>query len=89
MASVPVPDIAAYHHARYVPGNVVVAAAGSVDHDRIVELVQGTLPGQEDGGLPSRPEPAPPGAAPRLCFQSKETEQYHLCLGAPGLSRSD
>ena len=29
---------------------------------------------------------APP---PGLRFQSKETEQYHVCLGAPGISRSD
>ena len=29
---------------------------------------------------------APP---PRLAFQRKDTEQYHLCLGAPGISRSD
>src|SRR4030095_242856 len=26
---------------------------------------------------------------PRLTFQRKNTEQYHLCLGAPGISRSD
>jgi predicted Zn-dependent peptidase len=26
---------------------------------------------------------------PGLRFQRKETEQYHVCLGAPGLSRSD
>jgi predicted Zn-dependent peptidase len=30
-------------------------------------------------------EPPPP----RLRFQRKETEQYHVCLGAPGISRSD
>ena len=29
---------------------------------------------------------APP---PGLRFQRKDTEQYHLCLGAPGISRSD
>jgi predicted Zn-dependent peptidase len=29
---------------------------------------------------------APP---PGLRFERKETEQYHLCLGAPGISRSD
>jgi len=29
---------------------------------------------------------APP---PRLRFQRKDTEQYHVCLGAPGISRSD
>src|SRR5205823_1706991 len=26
---------------------------------------------------------------PGLRFQRKETEQYHVCLGAPGISRSD
>jgi predicted Zn-dependent peptidase len=26
---------------------------------------------------------------PRLKFQRKDTEQYHVCLGAPGISRSD
>ena len=29
---------------------------------------------------------APP---PRLRFQRKDTEQYHVCLAAPGISRSD
>ncbi len=28
-------------------------------------------------------------ATPRLCFHSKETEQYHICFGAPGLRRDD
>src|SRR5919112_722604 len=36
--SVPVPDIAAYHGTRYGRDNLVVAAAGNVDHERIVEL---------------------------------------------------
>jgi predicted Zn-dependent peptidase len=27
--------------------------------------------------------------APGIRFQRKDTEQYHLCLGAPGISRSD
>jgi predicted Zn-dependent peptidase len=26
---------------------------------------------------------------PRLRFQRKDTEQYHVCLGAPGISRTD
>ena len=25
----------------------------------------------------------------RLCFHAKETEQYHICFGAPGLTRED
>ena len=42
----PVETIAAFHAARYVPGSVVIAAAGSVDHDQIVELAERTLGGQ-------------------------------------------
>ena len=34
-------------------------------------------------------EPAPDALTPRLCFHKKETEQYHLCLGAPGMARGD
>ena len=89
VSSVPVPDIAAYHRARYSPGNLVVAAAGSVDHDRIVSLVEGALDGAARNGSVAAPEPAPARVDPRLCFHEKETEQYHLTLGAPGLARGD
>jgi predicted Zn-dependent peptidase len=83
--------IQGYHSAMYQPGNVVLAAAGNVDHDELVALVQGALEraGQMKPDAPRvRPtlvkEP-PPG----LRFQQKETEQYHICLGAPGIARSD
>ena len=33
IASIPIPDIAAYHQARYTGANVVVGAAGHLDHD--------------------------------------------------------
>ncbi len=88
IGSVPVPDIAAYHNARYVPGNIVVAAAGSVDHERVVELVAAATPDVTGASIPldgDGPAPAPA----RLCFHAKPTEQYHLCLGGPGLRRSD
>src|ERR1700755_1357456 len=38
------PDpIQRYHDEMYVPGNIVLAAAGNIDHERIVELVSGAL----------------------------------------------
>ena len=85
----PVGDIAAFHARRYVPASVVVAAAGSVDHDAIVELAERTLSGLRAGETAPAPEPAPALPQARVRFQAKETEQVHVCLGAPGLARGD
>jgi predicted Zn-dependent peptidase len=77
-----------FHGEQYVPANVVVAAAGSVDHDALVELVRSSgveRPGQAPPALPG----PPPSEPARMRFISKETEQYHLCLGAPGIARDD
>ena len=78
------PDaLRAFHAARYVPTNVVVAAAGSVDHDALVELVERAGIERIGGRAPALP--AAPDAQPaRRRFFAKETEQYHVCLGAPG-----
>ena len=90
IASVPVPDIAGYHDSHYTAPNIVVAAAGSVTHERIVELVSEAL----DGSRPSgdrrlEPEPAPAEAGSRVSFHHKETEQFHVCLGGRGIPRAD
>jgi len=86
ISSVPVPEIAAWHDGRYVPGNIVVAAAGNLDHDRIVGLVDAAVAGAEPA--PEVPG-GPNGVAPTLRFFAKETEQYHLCVGGPGVPRGD
>ncbi len=81
----------AYHRGLYTPGNIVVAAAGSIDHDRLVGLVQKAV--DRRGVLAEGKARVRPllGKAPKpgLRFQRKDTEQYHVCLGAPGVSRSD
>jgi predicted Zn-dependent peptidase len=89
VGSVPVPQIASYHDDRYVAANMVVSAAGSLDHDRVVELVEGALDGHRTADQPPHGEAAPGVNGPRLGFHQKETEQYHLCLGAPGIPRGD
>jgi predicted Zn-dependent peptidase len=87
IASVPVPDIASYHDGRYVGSNLVVTAAGNLEHDRLVELVSRLAPATPGSVEPF--EAAPATIAPRRCFHEKQTEQYHLCLGGPGLARGD
>jgi predicted Zn-dependent peptidase len=83
--------IGAYHKNAYVSGNVVLAAAGNLDHDRLLGLLEHA----------ARHRVEPPAARvrvrtplvkeppPSVRFQRKDTEQYHVCIGAPGISRSD
>jgi predicted Zn-dependent peptidase len=90
VAGTPAVDLHTFHSGRYTPGNVVVAAAGSVDHDHLVELVRSTMSdasGDRAAGLPALPLPDASGA--RVGFAAKETEQYHVTLGAPGIARDD
>ena len=89
VSSVPVPDIAAYHDARYVPGNIVVAAAGNVDHDAHRGAGGGRVRRRAAVAAPAGTRIADGAGAPAAASTSKDTEQYHLCLGAPGIPRGD
>jgi predicted Zn-dependent peptidase len=88
IASIPIPDIESYRGAHYTGPGIVVGAAGHLDHGRIVELAERFVTTPADGVGPPAPETDLDGAA-RLCFQQKDTEQYHICFGAPGLRRDD
>jgi predicted Zn-dependent peptidase len=88
VSSVPVPEIAAYHDSRYTGSNVVVAAAGNVEHERLVDLVAAACSDASNGSSEGAAQ-APGAVSPRAAFHSKSTEQYHLCLGAPGIARMD
>jgi predicted Zn-dependent peptidase len=85
----PVEQIAAFHAARYVPASVVVAAAGSVDHDHVVELARRTLGDRAATATPPPIEAAPHDPRPSVRFAQKDTEQCHVTLGAVGLARPD
>jgi predicted Zn-dependent peptidase len=83
--------IAGYHRSMYTGGNIVVSAAGNITHDKFVSLLQRfearSAVAQREGPHVRRPITRVP--PPGLRFQRKDTEQYHLCLGAPGIARSD
>jgi predicted Zn-dependent peptidase len=88
ISSIPVPDIGAYHRSRYTGGNIVVAAAGNVEHERIVELAGKHVEPSKSGSPAEGLEPPTVDGA-RVGFQEKETEQYHVCLGGGGIDRND
>ena len=88
-------QIAGHYAARYKPQNLVVAAAGSLDHAEVVDLTRsafGAVLTGEAGPLPPRvPGQAvasgPSGTGVRLV--SRGIEQANLVLGCGGLSRTD
>jgi predicted Zn-dependent peptidase len=83
--------IGAYHRSMYVPGNVVVAAAGNLDPNDLLSLLEAAERKVRESPTKGRrvrsPLVKPP--PPSLRFSRKDTEQYHVCLAAPGIARSD
>ena len=85
-------QLAAFHASRYRPGSIVIAAAGSVDHDALTEMVRAAEPpAAEVAPAPELSEAARslPEFNPRINFLAKDTEQYHVCVGGGGIGRED
>jgi predicted Zn-dependent peptidase len=84
-------SIASYHRAMFGPGSIVLSAAGNVDHGRLVELLQAAESKLADppARSPRVRSPLVKEPPPGVRFVRKDTEQYHVCVAAPGISRSD
>jgi predicted Zn-dependent peptidase len=82
--------IARYWRRHYTPGNLVVASAGNCRHDEVVELVAGAF-GELGEGAPigPRPQRARPRTSRGLTVRRRPTDQAHVVLGGPGISRGD
>ena len=87
ISTVPVPTISEWHDRRYTGANIVIAAAGNLEHDAVVEMVSNAV--AVDGAAAKAVTASPNGVTPVLRFHEKETEQYHLCMGGPGIPRGD
>jgi predicted Zn-dependent peptidase len=87
ISSIPIGDIDAYHSARYVAPNIVVGAAGHLEHEAICELARRFISPPAES--PEGPNGGQPNDEPGLRFFEKETEQYHVCFGATGITRDD
>ncbi|MFO7274257.1 MAG: pitrilysin family protein [Bacillota bacterium] len=83
-------EILAYKNRHYVPANMVIAAAGHLEHERVVEWVDklfGPLP-PASHGRPA-PEAPPDPKGPAIVVRQKDIEQAHLVLGTAALSLDD
>ncbi len=80
--------IAGFHAREFSPANLVVAAAGNVDHDQLVAMVERAFGESSNTAHASSVAPgtnghSPVTATPILIEQKKELEQAHLVIAAP------
>jgi predicted Zn-dependent peptidase len=80
-------DIHGYWKRRYGAGSVVIAAAGSVEHDVVVDMIADRFGDWSGDGVDH--DHSPISIVPKVNVTRRETEQAHLILGGPGLRRSD
>jgi predicted Zn-dependent peptidase len=72
----------------YVPNEIVVSAAGNVEHDRLVQLATAAF--GPLGSAANGHSEAPPEARARLTVRQKASlEQTHVCMGVPAFAVTD
>jgi predicted Zn-dependent peptidase len=81
--------LATYHGRAYTGERIVLAAAGNLKHEHLVALLEERRNGRASRVGPPTRKPLRRLPAPGLAFRRKDTEQYHVCLGALGIPRDD
>lgn len=74
-----------YRKRLYTPDNVIISAAGNLNHDELVEILASFLKGF--AGVKEKRTYEPPKFKPQIRIKTKKTEQLHLCLGVKGFSQ--
>ena len=79
-----------YMERQYNPANTVIAVAGKVEHNEVVDLIgQATADWQPVAALDWEPVTAANGGGPLARVERKRCDQSHLCVGLPGVSLTD
>ncbi|HZP43841.1 MAG TPA: pitrilysin family protein [Candidatus Binatia bacterium] len=80
-------DFLRFLDARYRPDRLLIAAAGNLRHDDLLEMASRQFSAL--AGAAMRVDGAPPSPAGGVVVHEKPLEQVHLCLGAPGIAQGD
>lgn len=75
-----------YYQQFYTPDNLVIAAAGNLNHDNLVNAIERFFIRME--GTKKHIETKVPVITPAKTVRAKETEQVHLCLSAQGVPQN-
>jgi predicted Zn-dependent peptidase len=88
-------QINGFYRRRYTAPNIVVAAAGNLDHATVVRLVRKALAGTPLDSASAPPSPPRLGSKrvrtqkPHTVVRNRDTEQAHVVLGGVGIGRLD
>ncbi|HUL84529.1 MAG TPA: pitrilysin family protein [Actinomycetota bacterium] len=88
-------SVRGFYRRHYVPGRLVVAAAGNVKHEALVRLLSDRMDvGRERSGRGRsawsvRDARRPPRPSGQHLIRRRKTEQAHIVLGTNGLPRTD
>jgi len=75
-----------YLGSQYLPDNTVVTIAGDIQHQELIAAVSQAMGNWTNSQPRSQYSAYKEQPAPRLCIETRDTKQTHLCLGLPGLS---
>ncbi len=79
-------DLLAYLKSHYTRGRVIVAAAGNVQHDQLVQLASSAFSLLPENNPPKRQAPTEP---PRGSIRTQDCAQVHVCVGVRSCSYAD
>jgi len=77
--------LSAFHGAIYHSGNVFVVGSGNLDPDEFEGMVREKLGGRLPEGKPFERNSSPAVPDSRFLYRHKDTGQYHVALGGPGI----
>jgi len=89
VSALDVPDLQNLHASAYRPSQVLVAAAGNVDHDELLDILSKTGWHDRQGSGVVGTAPVPKPAAPSRRRIERPGSQTHIVLGSPTLGHDD